>query len=137
MPPAHRLCRGDDGAGLVGTLSGFLAFLVFLLFATQLLLGLFARSTASAVAFDGARVVAEQGALHDGPLVLAEAEAEGRMRQLLGRAGTEAAFDWTGTDADWVVVRVTMPAPRIGWPGFTSAPAVIDRTARVRVEALR
>jgi hypothetical protein len=112
-------------------------FLVFLLFSVQLLLGLFARSALTAAAFDGAQVVAERGVDGPGAMEVARAEAESRMRQLLGTAGATAAFDWTGTDVDWVVLHATMEAPRLGWPGFGSPPPRVERTVRVRVEALR
>jgi len=133
----HRSCRGDDGTGLVASLSGLLIFLVFLLFACQLLLGLFARSTVSAAAYDGAHLVATRrtGAAHDDLAIQTEAEA--RMRQLLGTAGQQAEFDWTGTDSSWVTVRVRVPAPRLGWPGFSRSPSIIERGAHVRVEAVR
>lgn len=127
----------DRGAGLVSTMTGFLVFLIFLLFACQLLIGLFARSAVAAAAFDGAHSVAVQGGIDPSATASARATAEQRMRDLLGRAGDDASFDWSGTDADWVQVRVQMPAPRFGWPGFGGTPSTIDRVARVRVEDLR
>lgn len=133
----HVRCQGDRGAGLVSTFAGFLVFLVFLLFACQTLLGLFARSSVSAAAFDGARSVADRGILPPDELDQAQAEAESRMRQLLGQAGAQSSFDWTGTNGDWVQVQVRVPAPRLGWPGFTTSPAPLERSARVRVEDLR
>lgn len=58
-----RLDRGHDEAGtsLVGTIFGFVAFLGFLLFAVNIAVGLYARSTATAVAFDQTRRLAEKG----------------------------------------------------------------------------
>ncbi len=133
----RRSCSGDDGTGLVASISGLLIFLVFLLFVCQLLLGLFARSTVSAAAYDGAHLVASKRTASAGDDWAVQNEAESRMRQLLGTAGQQANFDWTGTDADWVTVRVQVPAPRLGWPGFTRSPSTIERGAQVRVEAIR
>lgn len=47
---------------MVGTTFGFVAFLGFLLFAVNIAVGLYARSTATAIGFDQARRLAEQGA---------------------------------------------------------------------------
>ena len=44
----------DRGAGLISTAAGVVVFLVFLLFAVQLLFGLYASSTVTAVANDAA-----------------------------------------------------------------------------------
>ena len=129
--------RGDSGAGLVSTMAAFTVFLVFLFGACHLLLGLFARSVAAAAAYDGARSVAVQGPLDGLGLEQAEAAAEDRMRQVLGRAGDTATFSWTNSDAYWIQVDLTMPAPRLGWPGLSGPPPSIERSARVRVEALR
>jgi len=47
---------------VVGTTFGFAVFLCFVLFAVNLAVGLYARSTATAVTFDQTRRLAEQGA---------------------------------------------------------------------------
>ena len=49
-----RRARGERGAGLLSTVAGVVVFLVFLLFAVQLLFGLYATSTVNAVANDAA-----------------------------------------------------------------------------------
>jgi hypothetical protein len=52
----------ERGTSLVGTTFGFAAFLGFLLFAVNIAVGLYARSTATAIGFDQARLLAQQGA---------------------------------------------------------------------------
>jgi hypothetical protein len=75
------------------------AFLVLLLFATQLVLNLYATSTVTAAAFDGARMVA--GA-HGGEA--SEAAAEAHVRELLAgydRAGSlDLRWEYRDTDAE-------------------------------------
>jgi hypothetical protein len=46
--------RADHGTGLLSSVAGVVVFLVFLLFAVQLLFGLYASSTVNAVANDAA-----------------------------------------------------------------------------------
>ena len=46
---------------MLGTTFGFVAFLGFLLLAVNIAVGLYARSTATAIGFDQARLLAEQG----------------------------------------------------------------------------
>ncbi len=114
-------------------------FLAFLLFAVQLLVDLYASSATSSAAFDGARLVAGSRTDHADPAALAEAErtAESRVRSELGAFGRRVTFDWSGTDADSVQLRIQGDAPRFLWPGLGGALGVdhIDRTVRVRVES--
>ncbi|MGZ4709009.1 MAG: hypothetical protein ACXWBN_09760 [Acidimicrobiales bacterium] len=118
-----------------------LVFLAFLLFAVQLLIDLYATSTATSAAFDGARLVAGSRTDHATPdsVARAQAEAERRMRDELGELGDRVTFDWTGSDGDVVAVRVQGPAPRFLLPGLGGPLGfdTIDRTARVRVEVAR
>ncbi|MCU0267912.1 MAG: hypothetical protein MUF83_04620 [Acidimicrobiales bacterium] len=135
----HRL--DDTGAGLFGTVAGVAVVLVFLLFAVQLLVGLHARSVVTSVAWAGARDVATADTLAADPTVQADARraAESRMRAELGGLGGSARFDWSGSDADTVVLRVQADSPRFSLPG-TGGPLVtdhIDRTVRIRVERPR
>ena len=131
----------DWGAGLIGLIAGVSVFLAFLLFAVQLLVNLYATSSVTDAAWDGARQVAGARIDHDDPstVAVAEAAAEVRMRAELGRFAERVRFDWAGTDADSVSVRVTGRTPRFGWPGLGGAVGFddIDRTVRVRVEELR
>jgi Flp pilus assembly protein TadG len=134
---------GSDqrGAGLVGTIAGATIFFVFLLFAVQLLIGLYATSAATSAAFDGARLVAGRRIDADDPDAVqrARADAEVRMRSELGRFGQKVRIDWTGSDGDTVVVRVQGRAPRFLFPGFDGGLPFdrVDRIARVRVERPR
>ena len=133
--------RGDQGAGLIGTIAGVLVFLGFLLFAVQLLINLYATSTATSAAFDGARLVAGSRTDHASPDAIARAqtEAERRMRDEVGELGDRVTFDWSGSDGDVVAVRIQGSAPRFLLPGLGGPLGFdhIDRTARVRVEAPR
>lgn len=116
-------------------------FLVFLLFAVQILIGLYGRSVVTSAAFDGAHAVAGARVDHGDPDAVARAQAIAvdRMRQQLGDVGRRATFDWSATDADTVVLRVQADNPRFSMPGFT-APLVtdrIDRTVRARIERVQ
>src|SRR5690606_35831396 len=83
----------DRGAGLISSAAGVLVFLLFLTMAVQLLYGLYAASTVTAVANDAAQRAAEAGAP---PVAQVEADA----RALLGRIGDTATFEWSLDDAD-------------------------------------
>jgi hypothetical protein len=128
----------ERGTGLIGTLAGVTAFLVLLLFATQVLVNLYATTTVTAVAFDAARIVAGGGG---GPG--SERLAEAGARRQLGRAGESADFAWRWVDSDGdaardhleLRVRADSPTnllPRVRFPFQT-----IDRTVRVRAERFR
>lgn len=139
MPVRQAPCRrGERGAGLISTSAGVLVFLMFLLFAVQLLFALYASSTVTAVTSDAAHRAASLGAP---PLAVIEAEA----RANLGQVGDEAQFSWRRDDAngdgtdDTIVLEVVAVPPRfvptsLGGPiGFGE----IRRSARVRVEAVQ
>jgi len=118
---------------VVSALAGTTAFLVLLLFATQLLFNLYATSVVTAAAFDAARVVA--GA-DGGPDRITGAEAQ--ARRMLGRYGERVRFDWS-IDDDVVALRVRAANPNfllehIGGPASFQH---VDRTVRVRVERFR
>jgi hypothetical protein len=110
-------------------------FLVFLLFAVQLLFGLYASSTVNAVANDAATRAANA----DAPS-LARIEAEARAS--LGEVGASASFGWSTDDADGdgsddtVVLEVVAEAPRFIPPSIGGAIGLdeIRRTVRVRRE---
>jgi hypothetical protein len=134
--------RGDDGAGLIGTIAGVVVFLMFLLFAVQLLFGLYATSTVTATAYDTAQRAASRGADRSADALELYA-ADGR--QALGRMGDTATFTWEldDTDADGtpdtVVLDVAATPPRFvprsvgGMIGFEE----VRRTVRVRIEAFQ
>lgn len=128
---------GERGAGLLSTAAGVVVFLVFLLFAVQLLFGLYATSTVNAVANDAATRAASAP---DTPLDAIEAEA----RANLGEVGADASFAWSTDDvdgdgeADTVVLEVIARPPRFIPASVGGAIGVeeIRRTVRVRIEAV-
>lgn len=61
MVPRRRRTRDENGTSVIGTTFGFVAFLGFLLFAVNLAVGLYARSTATAISFDETRRLALAG----------------------------------------------------------------------------
>ena len=106
---------------------------MLLLFATQLLLNLYATSVVTAAAFDAARVVA--GA-DGGPERVTAAESQ--ARHMLGHYGERVRFEWS-IDADVVALRVRAANPNLLLVQL-GAPAPfqhVDRTVRVRVERFR
>jgi hypothetical protein len=120
--------RGDAGTGLVSLLGGVLVFLIFLLFACHLLIGLYARSVVSGAAFDGAQHLARHERDVDGAARLVEAQL-GSAKGLR----TEPSIE-----ADYVAYTVEIDTPQLlmrTWvPG---SDPTIRRTARVRIEKKR
>jgi hypothetical protein len=122
---------------MVSSVVGVTAFLTLLLFAVQLVLNLYATSTVTAAAFDGARIVA--GA-DGGPA--AEASAEAHIRSILGRYDDlKLTWDYRDTDAiagaDVVALEVDAEHPT-RLLGILPIPYQhIDRTITVRMERLR
>jgi hypothetical protein len=128
----------DRGAGLLSTVAGVVVFLSFLLFAVQLLFGLYAASAVNAVANDAAT----RAASSDHPAVgVIEAEA----RHSLGEIGASADFTWSREDSDGdgihdtVVLEVVARPPRFVPPSLGGAIGIDDirRTIRVREEQTR
>ena len=130
--------RAARGAGLLSTAAGVVVFLVFLLFAVQLLFGLYASSTVNAVANDAAVRAASADAP---PLEVIEAQA----RESLGEVGRSASFTWSADDADadgepdTVVLEVVARPPRFIPPSIGGAIGLdeIRRTVRVRQEQVQ
>jgi Flp pilus assembly protein TadG len=127
--------RQDRGAGLLSTAAGVVVFLVFLLFAVQLLFGLYASSTVTAVANDAATRAASA---HAPSLAVIEAEA----RASLGEIGEEASFTWALDDSDGdgvddtVVLEVVASPPRF-IPSSIGGSIGLDevrRLVRIRTE---
>lgn len=123
--PADR----EWGAGLLSTAAGVVVFLVFLLFAVQLLFGLYSSSTVTAVANDAATRAASADAP---PLALIEAEA----RASLGEVGATASFTWDVDDSDGdgasdtVVLEVVARPPRF-IPSSIGGSIGLDEVRRV------
>lgn len=87
--------RSDRGTGVVPTTVGFTAFVVGLLFAVQMLFGLHARTTVTAVASD----VVHRAALR--PVEAASLAAiEPEIRSRLGRYGSDVEVAVTLSDLD-------------------------------------
>lgn len=127
----------DEGTGLVTLAGGLLVFLIFLLFATQLLVGLHARSIVTAVASDAAHRAASE------PTVPVD-EIEATARGLLGRAGRDATFEWHRVDDDGdgrpdAVTLTLIVAPPTFVPEWIGSGSWsrIERTVGVRLEDLR
>lgn len=117
-------------------------FLAFLLFAVQIVMGLYATSTVTAVGYDAARRVASGDVDHRDPSAVAQAEAraEGQARRQLGRFGQGVAFDWRGSDDGTVRLHLHATVPRTAFGRLVSRPIgldVVDRTITVRVERVR
>ncbi len=140
-PYRRRRLHGDPGTGLIATFAAVIVFLAFLLFAVQLLVHLYATTSVTSAAFDGARMVAGSRTDHGDPTAVAAARgaAEVRMRDELGSFGRTVHFDWSGSDTQVVQVRLVGDAPGFLWPGLGDVAGArhIDRTVRVRVEAWR
>ena len=134
--------RDDRGTGVFGSAFGFTVFLIFLLFAVQLLFGLYVRTTVTAVAADLAQRAANEGpgALEPDRVAFYEDEADRR----LGEYGEDAEFrfslvdiDGDGTD-DTVAVRVVADLPTL-LPArlVPTSPTSFTRTMRARLEVFQ
>lgn len=125
----------DRGAGLISSAAGVLVFLIFLMFAVQLLFGLYASSTITAVTNDA---VARAATPNAPSRQVIEAEA----RANLGQVGDAARFSWSTDDddgdgeMDTVVLKVVATPPRLvpTSVGSTAGFGEIRRTARARIE---
>jgi Flp pilus assembly protein TadG len=136
MTPASRSRRtstrsAEAGTGAVGTLVGVTVFLSLLLVAVQTSLNLYAASTVTAAAFDGARIVAGADAGADAPALAA---AEEHVRSLLG--DQVVGFAWT-VDDEVVALTVTAVRPTRLLRDLPLPFDTVERTVRVRREAFR
>lgn len=106
-----------------------------MLFAVQVLLGLYATSVVTASTYDAARVLA--GA-DQGDSAVGRADAEAGARSQLGRYGERAAFRWDN-DAQSIRLRVRVPRPTVLPRSLASGLGLpdIERTVTVRVERAR
>jgi hypothetical protein len=126
---------------MVSSLAGLLVFLLFLLVATQVLVGLYATSTLRATLYDAASRAADDGAAApDGLGRLAE-EAEASLGEMGDR--TEITLEQRDEDgdgaADVVVGDAVSEPPRFvpSWFGGMVGFEEIRASVRVRVERLR
>lgn len=130
--------RPDRGAGLLGLLGAFTIVVLLLSFAVQTTVNLSARSAVSGAALDAARAVAGHGATADRRAAAADAEV--RLRRVLGSLGSQARVEW-GDLADPDVVRLRVVARPASIVPASVAGAVglgtVDREVQVRVERRR
>ena len=129
-PTAERVA-GDGGTAIVGTLVGFVIFIVLLLFATQVVVRLYAESALTSAATRAADTVASSTVPSSG---VSAAETEAR-RELGSFGARHTAFLWREVDAEQVVLEVQSRSPEFlpGLPGWSR----IDRTVTVRTERFR
>ncbi|HEY6530823.1 MAG TPA: TadE family protein [Acidimicrobiales bacterium] len=128
---------GDTGVGLIGSVAGLLVFLALMLFATQTLIALHTRTVVTDAAYEGARAVAGARVDHRDPAAIAAAQAaaEERIRNLLGRLGERADIDWSGTTPDTIRLRVSATPPSFLWEALRGpGHALVERTVTIRVE---
>ena len=137
--PHHRgrivAAPDEGGAGVIATVAGVAVFLVLLLFAVQVLVGLYATSVVTAATYDAAKVLAGADA---GDSAVGRANAEAGARSQLGRYGQKAVFAWEN-DAEVVRLRVQAPRPSLLPLSVARGTGLsdIDRTVTVRVERVR
>lgn len=131
MPrPGH---PGEHGSGALSTILGAGVFLLLMLFAVQVLVGLYASSVVNAATYDAAKAVAGSGG---GDAAVSGAEANARSQ--LGDYGKKVTFDWSGSTPDFVKLRARAPRPSLLSTVLTG-PVLGDivRTVTVRVEKVR
>jgi Flp pilus assembly protein TadG len=134
---ARQTPTAERGAGLLATLFGALVFLLLLLFAVQVLVGLYVRSMVTATAYDAALAVAGGGAFGNaGGQEATVPAAEATARSRLGEIGSRVTFTWQEVSNERVVLEVHVVAPQFV-PLRLAPLAVIDRTVIVRTERFR
>ncbi|MEO7443411.1 MAG: hypothetical protein ABIW46_07760 [Acidimicrobiales bacterium] len=129
---SSRARRAEQGTGVVSSFIGAAMFLVLVLFAVQVLFGLYSTSVVTAVTYDAATTVA--GATGPG----ATGDAEANARNQLGRYARDVEFTWdVGADVVRLTVRARRPTvlPRALVDG--AGLGDIERTVLVRVERVR
>lgn len=129
--------RADEaGTGVIGTLLGAGVFILLMLFAVQVLVGLYTSSVVNAATYDAAKTVAGS----DGGDA-AKADAVRTARAQLGSYGKRVTFTWDpeGTDADVVRLEARGPRPSFLPATLTGPPGLGDivRTVTVRWEKVR
>lgn len=139
-PPRPAPGSVDAGTGLIGSVAGLLVVLALLLLAVQTLVGLYARSVVTDAAHEGARAVAGARVDHGDPVAETNAreQAEAKVRSLLGRFGDRVELDWSDSTPDTVALTVRARPPGFLWDALRGpGTALVERTARARVEELR
>lgn len=130
----QRRCTGEAGTGLIALWAGLLVFLLFLFFAVQLLYGLYATSTVTAVVNDAA----QRAAARDAPDA---SEIEADLRRRLSGIDDRPRVEWSADDcADGRIdLRVVVEPPRFVPDDISEVAGLgtIDRTVHVRCERVR
>ena len=121
----------EDGTAVVGTIVGFLIFMLLLLFATQLIVRLYAESALTSAATRAAEAVASEPVPAQG---IDSAEAAARQ-QLGGFGSHHVTFTWREVDGQQIVLEVRGTSPEFipGLAGWSR----IHRTVTVRTERFR
>lgn len=135
MPSLPRPRRDERGTSVFGTTFGFVVFLCFLLFAVNVAIGLYARSTATAIGFDHARRLAEQGGSCPTSADRTERAVVDRLDGWWRRIKVTARCD-----GDVVRLQVDAASSRSLLPAALFRPtrlAELHRTFTVRIEAPR
>jgi hypothetical protein len=136
--PCNRRTADSAGTGLIGTLFGVTAFLIFLLFAVQVLIGLYTTSLVTTTTLDAANELSHRADPADPAAQQGISDRAIDSLGAFGRAPGRIAFDWAGTDDDVVVLTVHARKMTFLPSAFGSALGNrIDRTVRVRVERVR
>ena len=127
MPPG----RDEGGTAIVGTIVGFLILMVLLLFATQVIVRLYAESALTSAATRAAETVATSQQPNQD---VAVAEAAARS-QLGSFAAHHVSFTWEEVDGQQVVLLVKARSPEFlpGLPGWSR----VQRTVTIRTERFR
>jgi hypothetical protein len=134
--------RDDDrGTGIIGSVAGLVVTLMLMIFAAQLLLGLYATSTVRAVLHDAASRAADDGGASPAELVALARQAEASLGEMGRRTQIDLQLEDVDGDglADVVVGHATATPPRLvprsigGMVGFEH----IHAGVRVRVERQR
>ena len=130
--------RDARATGIFGATFGFTVFIIFLLFAVQLLFGLYVRTTVTAVAADLVRRAAHEGS--DGLDGARLAAYRDQARSRLGAYADDAVFDFSLLDADadgqddTVVVHVDADLPTLLPSRLVPAsPTRFQRSLRARI----
>lgn len=128
---ARRLPRpgeADVGTGIISAVFGIAIFLVFVLFASQVLLNLYTRSVVTSAATRGAEIVA---AANGGPT--AEPVADATVERLLGQEASRATLTWQVTSTE-VALTVRLTSPSL-LPVALGGPLGLERITRTVVLA--
>ena len=126
--------RPQDGSGALSTILGAGVFLLFMLFAVQVLVGLYTTSAVNAATYDAAKAVAGSDG---GPAARSVAVANAQSQ--LGDYGRRVSFDWSGSTGDVVRLQARGPRPSFLPTSLTGPVGLGDivRTVTVRVERVR